>query len=50
MMSWPGSPRTRRRPKGPLSPIPRLNSLFLLRCFSRDESVERSGRWPSRVW
>lgn len=50
MISWPFSPRMRRRPRGPLSPIPFPVELFLLRAFSRDERVERSGRCPSRVW
>lgn len=43
MISWPFSPRMRRRPRGPLSPIPFPVELFLLRAFSRDERVERSG-------
>lgn len=49
MMSWPASPRMRSRPSGPLSPIPRPEELLLLRVSSREERVERSGRWPSRV-
>lgn len=42
----PGSPRTRRRPKGPRSPIPKPERLLRERVSSRGESVERSGRWP----
>jgi hypothetical protein len=44
MMSCPASPRIKRRPRGPLSPIPRPESLFLLRVSSREERVDRSGR------
>lgn len=45
-MSWPGSPRTKRRPSGPLSPIPRPEGLSLERARSRLDNVDRSGRWP----
>lgn len=50
MVSWPGSPRTRRRPRDPSSPMPKPEALLRERKSSREESVERSARWPSRVW
>lgn len=49
-MSWPGSPRTKRRPKGPLSPMPRPEGLSLERALSRLDNVDRSGRWPSQCY
>ena len=45
-MSWPGSPRTRNRPRGPGSPIPAPPGLFRDRRRSRSGRVDKSGRWP----
>lgn len=45
-VSWPGSPRTRRRPRGPGEPMPTPEALFRERYASLLESVDRSGRWP----
>lgn len=43
-ISWPGSPRTRRRPSAPSSPMPRPEGLSLERACSRLDNVDRSGR------
>src|SRR3990172_5273268 len=46
-MSWPYSPRTRRRPMGPGSPM----WIFgLPRSYFAAGRSDRSARWPSRVW
>jgi hypothetical protein len=50
IIRWPRVPRMRSRPRGPSSPMPRLLGLLRLRKSSLAGSVERSGRWPSRVW
>ena len=50
IISHPFSPRIRRRPSGPGSPIPILSGLLRLRKSSRGGRDDRSGRWPSRVW
>jgi len=50
IMSWPGSPRINRRPRGPSEPMPRPEALLRERNDSRLDSVERSGRWPMHMW
>lgn len=46
IVACPSSPRMRRRPRGPRSPMPRPDGLARERCSSRVERVERSGLWP----
>ncbi len=46
MVSWPRSPRMRRRPRGPGELMPRAEGLLRERKSSRGERVERLGGWP----
>lgn len=46
MVSWPRSPRIRRRPSGPGEPMPSADGLLRERKSSRAERVERVGGWP----